>query len=94
MSQPLTLGSLTATNLFNYCSNQNIYISILLFFYADNVLMIVLIFFPDLSLNVLINKVLTQRNECREGEKKKQRQVRGENSRKSVRWSAVPVAPK
>ena len=56
--------------------------------------MIVLIFFPDLSLNVLINKVLTQRNECREGEKKKQRQVRGENSRKSVRWSAVPVAPK
>ena len=34
------------------------------FFEADNVLTIVL-FFPDLSLNVLINKVLSQRYECK-----------------------------
>ena len=33
-------------------------------FEADDVLMIVMIFFPHLSLNVLINKVLSQRNEC------------------------------
>ena len=38
---------------------------------AGDVLMIVLIFFPHLSLNVLINKVLSQRKECKARKKNK-----------------------